>query len=334
MTAAALAEALAREPNILGKEEIRAACAALGVGAGSAGRPGDDCAAIPEGDGYALLAAEGFINAFVEADPWFAGWCGVMVNLSDILAMGGRPSAVVDAIWAPDAEAAAPILAGLRAAAAAYGVPVVGGHTNLHTAQRQLAVAIYGRAKALITSFDAAPGDRLLLAVDHRGAWREPFDNWQAAIDAPPERLRADMEILPGLAEEGLVRAGKDVSQGGVVGTALMLAECSGVGFDIDPARIPLPEGVALERWLKAFPSFGFLLSVRPEAAAAVIARFAARDIPCAEIGAAVEGGLVALLDAEGRRHPVRDLRAAPYLGLAEQEPAEQEPATEDPAHA
>ena len=66
-----------------------------------------------------------------------------------------------------------------------------------------------GRARRLITSFDAVPGDVLVAAVDHRGAWREPFDNWQAALGAPPERLRGDMEILPRLAEDGLVAAGK-----------------------------------------------------------------------------------------------------------------------------
>ena len=56
---------------------------------------GDDCALIPDGSGYKLLAIEGFINRFVAEDPWFAGWCGVMVNLSDIAAMGGRPLAEI-----------------------------------------------------------------------------------------------------------------------------------------------------------------------------------------------------------------------------------------------
>ena len=60
---------------------------------------GDDSALIPDGENFKLLAMEGFINRFVEADPWFAGWCGVMVNLSDIAAMGGRPIAVVNALW-------------------------------------------------------------------------------------------------------------------------------------------------------------------------------------------------------------------------------------------
>ena len=60
---------------------------------------GDDCAALVDGDGYLLFAVEGFINEFVAAEPWFAGYCGVMVNVSDIYAMGGRPLAIVDALW-------------------------------------------------------------------------------------------------------------------------------------------------------------------------------------------------------------------------------------------
>ena len=58
---------------------------------------GDDCAAIPDGDGHLLFAIEGFVEDFVAQQPWFAGYCGVMVNVSDIYAMGGRPLAVVDA---------------------------------------------------------------------------------------------------------------------------------------------------------------------------------------------------------------------------------------------
>ena len=42
-----------------------------------------------ETDG-SLLRWKGFMNEFVAAEPWFAGWCSVMVNYSDILAMGGR----------------------------------------------------------------------------------------------------------------------------------------------------------------------------------------------------------------------------------------------------
>jgi AIR synthase-related protein len=200
--------------------------------------------------------------------------------------MGGRPVAVVDAVWAAGAPEAAPILDGMRAASAAYGVPIVGGHSNTRTDRGQLAVAILGRAKKLLTSFDAHPDDRLVAAIDLRGRYREPFSNWEAATDAQPQRLRDDLEILPSIAESGLAIAAKDISQGGIVGTTMMLAECSRVGATIDVTRVPKPDGAPIERWLATFPSYGYLFAVRPSNVAAVLARFAARGIAAAEIGA------------------------------------------------
>lgn len=310
----ALAERLRTHPSISSKLGIARATRALGLTAASAGRPGDDAAALPRDGGYDLLAGEGFIPAFIEDDPWFAGWCAVMVNLSDIAAMGGRSAAVVDQIWAPSGEAAAPLLQGLRDASAAYGVPLVGGHTNLSAPALGLAASVFGKAQRLITSFHAAPGDLLIAAVDHRGSYRN-FDNFCAALEAPPDRLRRDLELLPQLAESGLTRAGKDISQGGIIGTALMLAECSGVGIDIDlPALVP-PPGVSIERWLRSFPSFGFLLAVAPENANAVCARFCARGIDVCAIGRVTDGSAVTLGDG-AESALFWDHAQTPYLDL------------------
>lgn len=259
---------------------------------------GDDCAAIPDGDGYLLLAIEGFVNEFVAKEPWFAGYCGVMVNVSDIYAMGGRPLAIVDALWSRGGDAAQPLLDGLAAAAAVYQVPIVGGHSNRRSDREQLAVAITGRASKLLTSFDAQPGENLVVACDLRGRYHEPYDYWNASLDAPPARLRADLELLPGIAEDGLCRAAKDISMAGVLGTALMLLECSGLGASIDPAAIPRPAGVPLERWLTSFPSYGFILSVADHHLDAVTARFTARGLACAAIGRTDSSRRVYLRDA------------------------------------
>ncbi|MEL7803438.1 sll0787 family AIR synthase-like protein [Sulfitobacter pontiacus] len=312
---AALAAHLAAHPHVAGKRDIDIACAALGLTQDSPGRPGDDAAAIPDGEGWQLMATEGFMNDFVASAPWFAGWCAVMVNMSDILAMGGRPLAVTNALWAPDAATAQEILRGMKEASEAYGIPIVGGHTNLRTAQPQLAAAIWGRAKALITSFDAQPGDLLIACADMRGAYAGDSSNFPAFLNAPKERLRGDMEILPELAEDGLVTAGKDISQGGIAGTALMLAECSGVSITIDPNRIVPPDD-DLRRWMTAFPSYGFLLTAKPEKAAAVLSRFHARDIGAAVIGN-VEGGSALSLTDGSTQHVIWDHEVAPYLGLA-----------------
>lgn len=246
---------------------------------------GDDCAAIATADGYQLLAIEGFINRFVEADPWFAGWCGIMVNVSDIAAMGGWPVAVVNALWARQGRYAEKIMQGMVAASQAYQVPIVGGHTNLRSQQEQLSVAILGRAQQLLSSFAAQPGQKIVMAVDLRGAYREPFLNWNAATSAPPERLRGDLALLPAIARTGLASAAKDISQAGILGTLAMLLESSKVGANIQLEKIPRPQNVAWKEWLCSFPSFGFLLAVNAEKCGDLLECFASRDIAAAVIG-------------------------------------------------
>lgn len=310
-----IADRIAASPGMGGKRDIGPIVARVTGRAARDIAVGDDCAAIRDGDGWLLFAIEGFVNAFVAAEPWFAGYCGVLVNLSDIAAMGGRPVAVVDALWARDDARAAPIAAGLGEASARYGVPIVGGHSNAHSEREQLSVAILGRARRLITSFDATPGDALIAAVDLRGGYRPVGHNWDASTQAPPDRLRADLELLPALAEDGLCAAGKDISMGGVLGTLLMLLECSGVGAVIDVASVPRPPEAAPARWLcDSFPSFGFVLAVAPAHVDAVCARFAARDIACAPIGACDETQRLTLRDA-GRSRVVWDLARDAYIG-------------------
>ncbi|AMY68406.1 sll0787 family AIR synthase-like protein [Frigidibacter mobilis] len=316
MTPARIAAELAAHPSILGKLDIAEATRILGLGSRSDGRPGDDAAALPRPEGgWDLFAAEAFIPAFVADDPWFAGWCGVMVNLSDIAAMGGYATAITDMIWAPDAAAALPVLEGLRAASAAYGVPIVGGHTNLRAPSLSLSVAMTGRSGALISSFAARPDDLLIVAIDLRGDWRPRFDNWFAASGAPEGRLRGDLALLASLAEARLVRAGKDISQGGIAGTSLMLAECSGCGFDIDLDTLPMPPGTELARWMRAFPSFGFLLSVQPSDAKEVCSRFDDRGIAAAVIGHATAGSAIDFVQG-GQRATFWDWQRRPYLAL------------------
>ena len=282
-----LAHALRDSTGVAHKRDIAGTVSALGIADPQAPvLVGDDCAAIRDGDGWLLFAIEGFLNEFVSAEPWFAGWCGVMVNVSDIYAMGGRPLAVVDALWSQDSEHAAPVLAGMAAASRTYRVPVVGGHSNHRSDRQQLSAAIIGRAQRLLTSFDARAGDVLLAAIDLRGHYRAWFSNWDACSGVEALRLRGDLEVLPQLAEKGFCKAAKDISQAGVLGTLLMLLECSGVGATINLRAVPAPPEVPPARWLlQTFPSYGFLLSVAPTHVAAVMSRFAAREIACAPIG-------------------------------------------------
>ncbi len=69
----ALAATLRASRGLAAKQDISAIAARLGISGASAVPVGDDCAAIPDGDGYLLFAIEGFMNEFVAGDPWFAG---------------------------------------------------------------------------------------------------------------------------------------------------------------------------------------------------------------------------------------------------------------------
>ncbi|MEO1592748.1 MAG: sll0787 family AIR synthase-like protein [Cyanobacteria bacterium J06632_22] len=302
MAVAALAASLRASLSILGKRDIQTAATAIGQSVlstmGDPIRLGDDCAAIPDGDGYLLLAAEGIWPQLVAESPWFAGWCAVMVNLSDVAAMGGTPIAVVDALWSQSEAISQPLWAGMTAAAKAYGVPIVGGHTNCHSDYDGLAVAVLGRAPQLITSFDAQPGDVLVMMVNLAGQYYADYPFWNAATEADPAQLRQHLALLPKLAETKLCHAGKDISMGGVAGTLLMLTEASGCGAILDLDRVPQPPKVPSRKWLTSFPSFGFLLAVPPENVVQVVDTVTPYGLNCQAIGKVTDGTKVWLTQA------------------------------------
>jgi selenophosphate synthetase-related protein len=177
----------------------------------------------------------------------------------------------------------------MKAAASAYNVPIVGGHTNCHSPYNALSVAILGRATHLITSFNTRPGDILLVVIDFQGEFYHRFPFWNAATTADPVQLQKKLEILPYLSEAGLCDAGKDISMGGIVGTLLMLLETSNCGAVLNLDAIAPPDNIPLEQWLLSFPSYGFLLSVRPEKVASVQACFHEQNLVCSAVGTVEE---------------------------------------------
>lgn len=316
-----LVASLQQSVGVLGKRDIQTAAAALDLPyiQGQTVQLGDDCAAIADGDGYLLLAAEGMLPEFVAQEPWFAGWCSVMVNVSDVCAMGGRPLALVNALWSGSEAASQPIWRGMTAAAQAYGVAIVGGHTNCHSTQAGLAAAILGRAQRLITSFAAQPGDCLVLLMETQAEFFGDYPFWNGATRAEPTYLRRCMDLLPAIAEAGLCKAGKDISMGGIAGTLLMLMETSGCGAVLNLDQIPCPAGVPLDRWLTCFPSFGFLLSVDPDRVKTIqrLVQQTSASLACAVIGQVISGSEV-WLEGRSDRQLFWDLAQAPLTGFGQ----------------
>jgi AIR synthase-related protein len=275
---------------------------------------GDDTAALPADGGYTLFAAEGMRPELVAADPWFAGFCSIMVNLSDVAAMGGRPWAIVDVLFMGAGENER-VLEGMQAASELFGVPVVGGHTARVDGPTLLSVAVLGRARRLISSHSARAGQTLLMAVDLRGSFRGAGTAFNAATTASAKQLRANLATLPELSEAGLVGAGKDISMAGLCGSLAMLLETSGVGATLDLERVPAPPDVDPLRWLMAFPSFGFVLAVDPDAVESVCARFDAVGVVCRAVGQ-VQRGRQLLLQHGAEQALYLDLETHALTGL------------------
>lgn len=316
-----LVGSLLRHPGLSQKRDIQAVAHALSTPvpcAWLAGSPmidnGDDTAAIPEGDGYLLLAAEGLQASFVAEDPWFAGFCSVMVNVSDIAAMGGRPYAVVDVMFSADDVDNQRLLDGMRAASVAYGVPIVGGHTGRSPSLTWLSVAILGRARKLLAASAARPGHDLIAAIDLRGTYRGRHPHFNAATCTSSAELRRQLAILPELSEAGRAIACKDISQAGLAGTLVMLCESAGAGAELELAAIPRPAEVELSRWLVSFPSYGYLLATEPRDSEHVLERFRTLGVSADRIGRFVEQPVVDLLGS-GQRARYWDL-ALPLTGL------------------
>jgi uncharacterized protein len=279
---------------------------------------GDDAAAIADGDGFLLVAAEAMWPPMVEAAPELAGVNAVLANVNDIYAMGGRPIALLDTVLVPALADAAAILAGIAAGAARYGIPVAGGHLTVGAASISLAAFIVGRAGRLLSGSAAAPGDALLLLTSAHGRFRDPFPFWECSFDRSDAELRADLELLPLLAEAGLCDAARDVSMPGVVGSALQFLEGSRVGAEIDVGALPFaPEVRGMElTWLLSFPSYAFLLAVAEEAVDQVRQRAAARGRVCARIGRVTAARQVHL-GLAGERALLWDFDREPFTGIA-----------------
>jgi selenophosphate synthetase-related protein len=272
---------------------------------------GDDGAVVAHGDGRLVLCGEAIDPGLLAADPFAAGAAAVATNVADVRAMGGRPLALVDTLISPDRAHAERVLDGLAWAAERLGVPVVGGHLTLG-APAALSAFCTGAVTTPLRASGARPGDVLLGAFCLEGVQRgEDPPIFTSLRDRDPAKLREDGEALVEVAERGLCRAARDVSMPGVAGSLLQLLELAGCGAALDVDRLPRPDGVALERWLMTFPSFGFVLAAAPEHVEAACAAFARRDLACAPCGA-FDDSRVLRLAGGGESTEVWDLAAEP----------------------
>jgi AIR synthase-related protein len=163
---------------------------------------------------------------------------------------------LLDSIGARDSSFATRILSGLRQAAQAYGVPVLGGHTQFGV-PAALSVTALGKAEEPVPGGGGNPGDAIRLTADLGGGWRPGYAGRQ--WDSTTHRSSEELQKMVNAVGRAKPAAAKDVSMAGVVGTLGMLAEASGCGAILDVTDIPKPQAASMGDWLTCFPGFAML---------------------------------------------------------------------------
>ncbi len=215
---------------------------------------GDDAALLAVPPDIELVAATDTLVAGVHfpegSSAASIGHRALAVNLSDLAAMGARPSWALLALTIPEAEEAwlAEFAAGLGTLARAHRIALVGGDTTrgpltvtvqlLGTVPRGDALRRSGGHAGDALFVSGTPGDAAAgLALE------------QGRLSAPPEALTYLRErfLLPtprmalGERLRGYASACIDVSDG-LLGDAGKLAQASHAGVEISFAELPLSE--------------------------------------------------------------------------------------------
>ena len=253
--------------------------------------PGDDAAVVSAPDGRFVVTTDMMIQGpdfrLAWSTPHDLGWKAAATNLSDVAAMGARPTALVVAIAAPPSTPVVVlegIADGLRdcCEALAPGCGVVGGDLSASDALT-LAVTAFGdlEGRAPVLRSGARPGDvvahsgllgdagrglELLfrLGVDANGV--PNLDRANALKLSHPTEVAAQLTPVPPIASGPIAAlagatAMLDVSDGLAI-DAGRIARASGVGIDFDSASL----GDRIEVALGGGEDHGLLATFPPDA--------------------------------------------------------------------
>lgn len=254
--------------------------------------PGDDCAVVQvEGSQLCtLLKADSVVEGvhFLSGEKMRrVGWKALCRAVSDIAAMGGRPTHALVTIAAGSSTPVEELLElyrGIAKAASTYGVSVVGGETGRTLGALVCSVFLTGavdRSRCLLRS-GGRPGDRLYVTGRLGGSLQSGRH-----LDFEPR-----IEEACWLAEQRCVSAMMDISDG-LGADAPRMARASGCGVKIDPARVPCNPGCGVREAFKDGEDFELLLAVPSASAEALEHGWSLRfsDVPLTQIGCLCEAG-------------------------------------------
>lgn len=220
---------------------------------------GDDAAVLHVPRGAALLASCDMLVEGVHfrrdwSSPEQVGAKAAAVNLSDIAAMGGRPSALLTSLALPPALPVAWVeafYAGFGKVAAQWQAPLAGGDTVGSPGPVVVDVTVLGYARRPVKRFGAQPGDNLVLTGPVGGAaaglallasgCRWPGGSeWERRLLAA--QLTPSARVREGRWLAGGARAMTDLSDGLGVGLLGILGDR--VGASIEGSAVPRSAGL------------------------------------------------------------------------------------------
>jgi putative methanogenesis marker protein 2 len=287
---------------------------------------GEDAAVIEHHGEALLLAADGIWSKLMEADPYWAGFCSVLVNIHDIAAMGGHPVAMVDIFSIANTAIRDQVVKGMHDASELFGVPIVGGHLHPDAPYSVIDVSILGCARldSLIYSHTAQEGDSVVMAIDLTGRVHPScMLNWDSVTMKTAAEVRAQIGLMKQIGRRHLVTAGKDISNPGIIGTLGMLLEVSGKGAEIDLGKIPKPDlaenNMTFEQWVKMYPGMGFILTAKKENVPELVKIFGEVGMTAKEIGT-VNGSKELRIRYDGKETQVFDFINNGIMHLCEED--------------
>ncbi|MDR2544850.1 MAG: methanogenesis marker 2 protein [Methanobrevibacter sp.] len=283
---------------------------------------GDDSSAIDIDNNKAVLvAADGIWGRLIDIDPYWAGYCSILVNVNDIVAMGGEPLAMVNILSVKDKIVGDEIIKGIIDGCHKFNVPMVGGHFHPDAEYNVLDVSIVGVVDKnhMITSFSAKVKDKVIVSIDLDGRQypNSPL-NWDTTLNKDEGIVQGQLKVMKTIAEMDLVSAGKDISNPGVLGTLEMLLESSNCGARIYLERIPRNDNVSWEDWLRVYPGSGFILTAPNENVDKIIDLLKDFSLESQVVGEVISDKKL-YLNYDGEERVVFDQGKNPVLNLKRQ---------------
>ena len=276
---------------------------------------GDDAAVIvPVRGRHDVLTTDSLVEDVHFRLAWSSasviGRKAVLINLSDLAAMGARPSALLLGLCLPPALAVADfdaLIAGVAFEAQASSAALIGGNISRSPGPLMVTITALGSVhpRRVLSRSGGRPGDELYvtgtvggaaagLAILESGIDRNDLSAGQQACVAryelPPSRLRCGVRV----ADQRAASACIDLSDGLANGVRL-LAEASQTGAEVDAAAIPIDDDARASRMaagidpvsgaLTGGEDYELLFAVPPRRRRAFLAVASRCGVPVSRIG-------------------------------------------------